>query len=79
MDTENPSNEKVKAMEKSLVEHILSLEPAERMRLLDIIHGSLEKPDAKIDELWFDEAEKRLQAFKAGKVEGVPAEKVLGP
>lgn len=71
-------NGEVKVMNKALVEQILSLDPAERMRLLDIIHGSLEKPDAKIDELWLDEAEKRLQAFNAGKVEGVPAEKVLG-
>ncbi|WP_028313642.1 addiction module protein [Desulfatibacillum aliphaticivorans] len=66
-------------MDKSLAEQILALEPAERMRLLDIIHRSLEKPDAKIDDLWFDEAEKRLQAYKAGKVKGVPADKVLGP
>lgn len=78
MDTENPCFGEVKAMEKTLVEQILCLNPIERIRLLDIIHGSLEKPDVKIDDLWFDEAEKRLRAFQAGKVEGVPVDKVLG-
>ncbi|MEW5735724.1 MAG: addiction module protein [Thermodesulfobacteriota bacterium] len=65
-------------MNKELVEQVLKMEPADRMKLLEIIHGSLEKPDAAIDELWYDEAERRLHAFKAGKVEGIPAGQVLG-
>ncbi|NER48548.1 MAG: addiction module protein [Symploca sp. SIO1A3] len=31
-----------------------------------------------IDNIWLDEAEKRLEAFKAGKTKGIPASDVLG-
>lgn len=30
------------------------------------------KPDPKIDRLWLDEAERRLTAYRAGKVQDVP-------
>jgi len=65
-------------MNKALVETVLQLKPAERMQLLNVIHNSLERPDASIDEIWNDEAERRLAAYKAGKTQGIPAEKVLG-
>ena len=65
-------------MDKALVDSVLQLKPAERMRLLNVIYGSLERPDAAIDEIWYDEAERRLAAYKAGDVEGIPAEQVLG-
>ncbi len=65
-------------MDKALVDSVLQLKPAERMRLLNVIYGSLERPDKAIDEIWYDEAERRLDAYKAGDVEGIPAEQVLG-
>ncbi|MCP4677258.1 MAG: addiction module protein [Deltaproteobacteria bacterium] len=65
-------------MDKALVESVLQLKPAERMRLLNVIYTSLERPDTAIDEIWYDEAERRLAAHKDGKVQGIPADKVLG-
>ena len=65
-------------MDKALIDNVLQLKPAERMLLLDAIYESLERPDATIDELWYDEAERRLTAYKAGKVQGIPAQQVLG-
>ncbi len=65
-------------MDKALVDSVLRLKPAERMRLLNVIYGSLERPDTAIDEVWYDEAERRLAAHQAGKVQGIPAEQVLG-
>ena len=65
-------------MDKALVDSILELKPADRMRLLELIYSSLERPDATIDDIWYDEAERRLAAFKAGKVKGIPADQVLG-
>ena len=65
-------------MEKALVDSVLRLKPAERMQLLNVIYGSLERPDHEIDEKWYDEAERRLAAYKAGQVQGIPAEQVLG-
>lgn len=65
-------------MDKALINSVLQLKPAERMRLLNVIYGSLERPDTAIDEIWYDEAERRLAAYKAGNVQGIPGEKVLG-
>ena len=65
-------------MDKALIDSVLQLKPADRMRLLNVIYGSLERPDSAIDEIWFDEAERRLAAYKAGNVKGIPAEQVLG-
>ena len=65
-------------MDKALVKSVLELKPAERMHLLNVIYGSLERPDAAIDEIWHEEAARRLAALRAGEVRGVPAEEVLG-
>ncbi len=65
-------------MDKALLASVMQLKPAERMRLLEVIYGSLERPDATIDEIWYDEAERRLAAYKQGEVQGIPAEQVLG-
>ncbi len=48
------------------------------MMLLNIIHGSLERPDTTIDEIWYEEAERRLAAYKARKGKGIAADQVLG-
>ena len=65
-------------MDKTLINNVLQLKPAERMRLLNVIYGSLERPDTTIDEIWYDEAERRLVAHKADNIQGIPAEQVLG-
>ena len=65
-------------MEQSLVDNVLQLSPPDRMRLLNVIYFSLEKPNETIDNIWYDEAERRLAAFEAGKTKGIPAEDVLG-
>ncbi len=35
-------------------------------------------PDPEIDRLWLEEAERRLAAYRAGKVEAIPAEEIFG-
>jgi hypothetical protein len=35
------------------------------------------KVDTNVDKLWLHEAERRLRELQAGKVEGIPAEKVI--
>ncbi|MGK7926242.1 MAG: addiction module protein [Spirulina sp.] len=65
-------------MDKALVDSVLQLPPNERARLLDVIVTSLDRPDSNIDNIWLDEAQKRLEAFKAGKTQGIPARDVLG-
>ena len=65
-------------MDRALIESVLQLSPAERMQLLNVIYGSLERPDHEIDRIWYDEAERRLAAFRAGRSKGIPPGQVLG-
>ena len=56
----------------------LKLDPAERFDLVDQILHSLDKPDPEIDRVWVEESERRLAAYRAGKVKGIPAEEIFG-
>ena len=63
---------------KELIESALRLPPAERFALLDEIASSLDRPDPELDRLWVEEAERRLAAYRAGQVAGIPAEEIVG-
>jgi len=63
---------------QEIVAQALKLDPAERFDLVDQILHSLDKPDPVIDHVWLEEAEKRLAAYRAGKVKGIPAEEIFG-
>lgn len=63
---------------QELVALALKLDPAERFDLVDQILHSLDKPDPEIDRIWLEEAERRLAAYRAGTVKGIPAEEILG-
>ncbi len=36
-----------------------------------------DKTEKSVDEIWAEEAEKRLAAYRAGKLEGIPIEEVF--
>ena len=63
---------------QEIVTQALKLDPAERFDLVDQILHSLDKPDPEIDRIWLEEAERRLAAYRAGKVKGIPAEEIFG-
>lgn len=63
---------------KELLKQALKLTPDERFELADQVLHSLDRPDPVIDKLWLDEAERRLAAYRAGKVEAIPAEAIFG-
>lgn len=65
-------------MDKALIQGVLQLKPADRLRLLEIVYESLDRPDAEIDEAWYDEAARRWAAIDAGDDTCVPAEDVIG-
>lgn len=60
-----------------LAEKIKSLPDTEKIELVDSILMQLDKPDPEIDRIWADEARKRWQAYKAGKLETVSYEQVM--
>ncbi len=60
-----------------LAAKIKSLPDNEKIELVDSILIQLDKPDPEIDRVWADEARKRWQAYKMGKVEAVSYEQVM--
>ena len=60
-----------------LAEKIKSLPDIEKIELVDSILMQLDKPDPEIDRIWADEARKRWQAYKMGKIETVSYEQVM--
>ncbi len=64
---------------KALIDTALKLPPDERFALIDELLHSLDRPDPGLDRVWIEEAERRLAAYRSGRVRGVPAEDVVGP
>ena len=62
---------------KEILEQAMKLKPEERFLLIEGVIKSLDEPDKKIDSIWIEEAEKRLKAYRTGKLKGVPMEKVF--
>jgi len=60
-----------------LAAKIKSLPDNEKIELVDSILIQLDKPDPEIDRVWAEEARKRWQAYKMGKVETVSYEQVM--
>jgi hypothetical protein len=64
---------------RELIEQALKLDSAGWLELVDRLLHTLDQPDPAIDRVWIEEAERRLAAYRAGKVRGIPAEDVVGP
>lgn len=62
---------------KEILEQAKDLKPEERFMIVEGLLKSLDEPDRKIDEIWAEEAEKRLNAYRDGKLEGVPMEEIF--
>ncbi|MEW6381256.1 MAG: addiction module protein [bacterium] len=61
-----------------VLEEALSLPPGERAELIDKLLSSLDSPSRqRIDELWAQEAEDRLDAFERGEIETVSSQEVF--
>ena len=63
---------------ESLLKKALKLKPQDRFLLIDGLIRSLDEPDKGIDEIWSEEAERRLRAHREGKTQGVPFKSVFG-
>lgn len=64
---------------EQILQKALSLSPEERVELIEKLAASLDSASReKIDQLWADEAEDRLNAYDEGKIKAVPAKEVFG-
>jgi hypothetical protein len=48
---------------KEILEQALKLKPEERFMIVEGLLNSLDEPDRKLDDIWAEEAEKRLKAY----------------
>lgn len=62
---------------KTLIDEGLRLRPAERVIVIEALIRSLDVPDAEIEKAWADEAERRLKAYKEGKLETISFEEMF--
>jgi putative addiction module component (TIGR02574 family) len=62
---------------KKILEQAMALKPDERFMIVESLLKSLDEPDRKIDEIWAEEAEKRLKAYRDGSLEGIPMEDIF--
>ena len=62
---------------KDVLEQALKLKPEEKFMVAEGLIKSLDEPDSSLDDIWADEAEKRLKAYRAGRVEGIPMEDIF--
>ncbi len=54
-----------------LAKKAMELKPVERIRLVEAILYSLDKPDPDIEQSWIAEAEARYEAYKRGEIEAI--------
>ena len=62
---------------KELLDEAMKLKPEERFTLVEGLIKSLDEPDKKLDEIWAEESEKRLKAYREGKLEGIPMKEIF--
>lgn len=62
---------------KELFDEAVSLPVEIRMQLVDKLLRSLNPSQREIDELWAQEAERRVEELKSGKVKTIPGEEVF--
>ncbi len=63
--------------DKQILKKVLALSPIKRAELVEKILFSLDHPDKKVDELWAEESEDRINSYYSGKTTTVSLERVL--
>ncbi len=62
---------------ENILKKALKMKPADKYTIIEGLLLSLDEPNRTIDEIWAIEAEKRLLAFKQGKLETLRFEDVF--
>jgi putative addiction module component (TIGR02574 family) len=60
-----------------LLEQALRLRAEEKFILVEGILNSLDEPDRSLDAVWADEAERRIEAYREGRLEVIPMDEVF--
>ncbi len=62
---------------KELEKNTLKLNAIEKIRLIEKLISSLDKPDPEIEKSWVKEAESRFFAYEKGNLKTLPFEDVV--
>ncbi|MBW1615005.1 MAG: addiction module protein [Deltaproteobacteria bacterium] len=62
---------------KKILRRAIELKPEERFMLVEGLLKSLDSPDHQSDEIWAKKAEKRLIAYREGKLAEIPMEEMF--
>ena len=60
-----------------ILQEALQLNPQERYMVVESLLESLDQPDKDMDEIWANEAEKRLKDYNENKVNTIPFNKIF--
>ena len=61
-----------------ILEKALRLSPEERFVIVEGLLKSLDVPDPDLDRIWAEESERRLKAYREGRLSAIPIEEVFG-
>lgn len=62
---------------KEILEYALKLGTNERFLIVEGLLNSIDEPNVSLDKIWSDEAEKRLNTYREGRLEGIPIEEIF--
>ncbi len=62
---------------QQILTEAMQLKASEKFSIIDALLNSLDKPDSEVNEAWSTEAEKRLTAYREGRLKGVPMEEIF--
>lgn len=62
---------------KEILEKAIHLKPHEKFSIIEALLRSLDEPNKNIDEIWATEAEKRLNAYREGRLKGIPMDEIF--
>lgn len=62
---------------REILDEALKLGVEDRFAIVTGLLESIDEPDKTIDEIWLEEAQKRLKAYREGRLEGIPMEEMF--
>ena len=71
-------NSKIRPSTKKIISEISQLKFAEKFIVIDALLKSLDVPNPEIEKEWAIESEKRLQAYKEGRLATISFEDMFG-
>lgn len=62
---------------QDMIKEALNLSPKEKYQIIEALLLSLDQPDSKIEEIWNNEIDRRLDAIEDGSTKTIPYNQVF--